>query len=36
VAGLYAIFNEMIEIAKPIISESKWAESVNMAIDLAI
>ncbi len=35
VAGLAAIFKEMIEIANPIKSEAKWAESVKMAIDLA-
>lgn len=35
VAGLCAIFNEMIEMANPIMSDAKWAESVKMAMDCA-
>ena len=32
-AGLYASVSETIEIANPTTSDSKWAVSVNIAID---
>lgn len=35
-AGFYEHFRDRIEIAKPNISEAKCAESVKMAMDLAM